>query len=81
MRAVLRVVVAGADVAVAAQLVAVVADDEHDLRVGLEADHAVHDVDAGALELLAQLHVVGLVEAGLELDQHGDLHAASRRPG
>ena len=71
----LGVVVAGADVAVAAQLVAVVADDEHALGVGLQPDHAVHDVHAGALELLGPVDVGGLVEAGLELDEHGDLHA------
>ena len=70
------VVVAGADVAVAAQLVAVVAHDEHALRVRLQPDHAVHDVDAGALELFRPVDVVGLVEAGLQLDEHGDLHAA-----
>ena len=76
----LGVVVAGADVAVAAQLVAVVADDQHALGVGLQPDHAVHDVDAGALELLGPVDVGGLVEAGLELDEHGDLHAALGGP-
>ena len=78
------VVVAGADVAVAAQLVAVVAHHEHALRVGLQSDHPVDDVDAGALELFRPVDVVGLVEAGLQLDEHGDLHAtlggADQRP-
>ena len=77
----LGVVVAGADVAVATQPVAVVADDEHALGVRLQPDHAVHDVDAGALELLGPVDVGRLVEAGLQLDEHGDLHAALGRPG
>ena len=72
----LGVVVAGADVAVAAQPVAVVAHDQHALGVRLQPDHAVHDVHAGALELLRPLHVGRLVEARLQLDEHGHLHAA-----
>ena len=46
------VVVARADVAVATQAVVVVAHDQHALRVRLQPDEAVHDVDAGALERL-----------------------------
>ena len=61
--------------AVAAQLIAVVAHDERHLAVGLQPDHAVDDVHAGAFELLRPLHVGRLVEAGLELDEHGHLHA------
>ncbi len=71
----LGVVVAGADVAVAAQLVTVVAHHEDALGVRLQPDHAVHDVDAGALQLLGPVDVGRLVEAGLQLDEHGDLHA------
>ena len=37
-------------------------------------DHAVDDVHSGAFELFGPLHVGRLVEAGLELDQHGHLH-------
>ncbi len=59
---------------VAAELVAVVAHDERDLAVRLQAHHAVDDVDSGTLELFGPLHVGRLVEAGLELDQHGHLH-------
>ncbi len=70
----LGVVVAGADVDITAQLVAIVAHDQRHLAVGLQADHAVHDVHTCAFELAGPLHVVGLVEAGLELDEHGDLH-------
>ena len=77
----LGVVVAGADVAVAAQLVAVVAHDEHALGVGLQPDHAVHDVDAGALELLGPADVGGLVEAGLAARRARRPARRARRPG
>ena len=72
----LRVVVAGADVAVAAEPVAVVAHDEHDLGVRLQTDHAVDDVHTGAFELPRPLHVGRLVESRLELDEHRHLHAS-----
>ena len=78
------VVVAGADVAVAAQLVAVVAHHQYAFRMGLQADHAVDDMDAGTLELFGPVDVVGLVEAGLQFDENSDLHAtfggADQRP-
>jgi hypothetical protein len=71
----LGVVVARADVAVAAQAVALLAHDEQGLGVGLQADEAVDDVDADLLERLGPLDVAGLVEAGLQLHEHGDLLA------
>ncbi len=72
----LRVVVARADVAVPTEPVAVVTNDEHDLGVRLQTDHAVDDVHAGAFELPRPLDVGRLVEARLQLDEHGHLHAA-----
>ncbi len=72
----LGVVVARADVAVAPELVAVVAHDEHALGVGLQPGHPVDDVNAGALELLGPVDVRGLVEARLELHQRGHLDAS-----
>ena len=71
----LRVVVAGPDVDVAAQARPLAAHDEGGLRVGLEADQAVHDVGAGLLELARPDDVRLLVEAGLDLDQDDDLLA------
>ncbi|MDQ0775695.1 hypothetical protein QF026_004161 [Streptomyces aurantiacus] len=65
----LRVVVAGADVAVAAEGLALLAYDEGQLAVGLEADEAVDDVAARLLQLLGPLDVGLFVEAGLDLDQ------------
>ena len=69
------VVVAGAEVDVAADAVGLAADDEGGLAVGLEADDAVDDVDAGLLKGAGLVDVVFLVEAGLEFDEGGDLLA------
>ena len=65
----LRVVVAGAHVAVALEAVLLLADDFDELAVGLEADDAVDDVHAGAFELAGPGDVGVLVEARLDLDQ------------
>ena len=64
-----RVVVAGADVRVAAEEVALAADDERHLRVDLEVREPVRDVDARLLELTRPLDVAELVEARLQLDE------------
>ena len=64
-----RVVVAGADVDVAAKPVALAADDERRLRVDLQVREAVDDVDAGLLERARPLDVPPLVEARLQLDE------------
>ncbi len=45
------------------------------LRVGLEPDQPVDDVDARFFELLGPGDVALLVEAGFELDQGRDLFA------
>src|SRR5262245_9027503 len=70
-----RVVVASAEMNVAAQLVLLLAHDEGDLGVGLQPDQAVDDVDAGLLQSLGPLDVRLFIEAGLEFDQHRDLFA------
>jgi len=75
----LRVVVARADVDVAAQLVAVVANDHRELAVGLEPDEPVDDVAAGLLELAGPVDVGLLVEPGLDLDDREHLLALLRR--
>ena len=72
------VVVAGAEVDVAAQVAGLAADDHADLGVGLEALHAIDDLRAGALEFVGAVEVAGLVEAGLEFDEHGDVLAVFR---
>ena len=63
------VVVAGADVDVAAQPARLATDDERHLRVDLHVREPVHDVHARLLELARPLDVAPLVEAGLQLDE------------
>src|SRR5262245_27181839 len=70
-----RVVVARAQVDVAAQLVLLLAHDEGDLGVGLQPDQTVDDVDAGFFKSLRPLDVRLFVEARLEFDQHRHLFA------
>ena len=70
-----RVVIARAQVDVAADAVVLAADDERGLAVGLQSDDPVDDVNAGLLEHPGLVDVVFLVEPGLELDQGGDLLA------
>jgi hypothetical protein len=68
-----RVVVPRPDVAVSAETRFFLAHDHGALAVGLEAHQPVGHVAPGVLELLGEAHVAGLVEAGLELHQDGDL--------
>ena len=75
------VVVAGAEVDVAAESAVFVSGDESDFGVGFEALHSVDDADAGALEGLGTLEVALLIEAGLEFDEDGDLFTILRGAG
>ncbi len=63
------VVVAGADVRIPAQGVALAADDERHLRVDLHVGKPVHDVDARLFERLRPLDVAQLVEPRFQLDK------------
>ena len=63
-----RVVVAGAQVAVAAGHAVLVAAHQHgQLAVGLEADHAVKNLHAGVFHAARPADIRGLVEAGHQL--------------
>ena len=73
------VVVARAEVRVAADAVALAAHDLERLAVRLEADEAVDHVGALALQRLGPADVALLVEARLELDEDGDVLAVGRR--
>ena len=73
-----RVVVAGAEVRVAADAVLLAPHHQHQLAVRLEADEAVDDLDAGLLHAPRPADVLLLVEARLQLDDDGDLLAAAR---
>ena len=75
-----RVVVAGADVHVAPEPVALAPDDERRLRVDLHVGEAVDDVHAGLLERARPLDVAALVEARLQLDDADDSACRSRTP-
>ena len=66
------VVVAGAEVAVAAgDAVLVAADEQGEFAMGLEADDAMKDLDAGVFHGARPANVGGLVEAGHQLDDEG----------
>jgi len=66
------VVVAGAEVAIAAgDTVVVAADEQGELAVGFESDDAVKDLDTGVFHAARPADVGGLVEAGHELDDEG----------
>ena len=76
----LRVVVAGADVAVAADAVGLLTHDQQDLGVRLQTDQAVHDVRARLLQHAGPFDVGLLVEAGFQLDERNDLLCLLPRP-
>ncbi len=63
------VVVAGPDVRVPAEPVALAPDDQRHLRVDLEVGEAVRDVHARLLQLSRPLDVAELVEPRLQLDE------------
>ena len=71
-----RVVVARAQVRVAAQPAALAAQDQRHLGVGLVPDHAVDHVRAGRLQARGPVDVGLLVEARLQLDHAGHFLAA-----
>ncbi len=75
----LRVVVAGADVAVVAEPALLLADHEGELAVRLQPDEPVDDVHAGLLELPRPADVGLLVEARLDLDEGEHLLAGLGR--
>jgi len=70
------VVVACAEVGVAADLVAFFADYKQELGVDLQAQQAIDDVDALGFQTSGPFDVGFFVEAGFEFYQHGDLFAA-----
>ena len=75
----LRVVIAGADMRVVADTVALATNDQDALRVALQRGQAVDDVHAGLLQLLRPPDVGLLVEARLQLHHADGLLAALGR--
>src|SRR5947209_7384724 len=76
----LGVVVAGTHVHVALNIVPLTTHDERHLRVGLEPDYAIDDVNPDLLERLRPGDVRLFVAPRFELDQRHDLLAAFGRP-
>jgi hypothetical protein len=76
-----RVVVPGREMDVASQLSSLAPHDEADLAMGFVADDAVDHLHARFLERSRPGDVLPLVEAGLQLDDRGDLLARSRGRG
>src|SRR4029077_14680486 len=72
-----RMIVAGADMRVAAKPVVVLAYHQDDFAMRLEADHSVRYVNSEFLEAGRKLDVRRFVEARLQLDDHGNLLAIS----
>ncbi len=71
------VIVTGAQVHVAFQVLLFAAQDQHHLGVGLEADHAVDHHGTGLLQAAGQLQVGFLVKARPQLDHHGHFLAVT----
>src|SRR3546814_52413 len=71
-------VVARAQVHVAAQLATLAAHHQQHLGVGLVADHAVDHLHARFLQAVGEAEVGLLVEARAQLDHHGDVLAVAR---
>ena len=67
-----RVVVAGAEMDVVAQLAVLAAHHKRHLGVGLQLQEAEDHLNAGALQVACPADVGFLVEARLELDQRRD---------
>ena len=76
-----RMIVAGADMHVGFQRLALAPHDQRQLAVGLQLDEAVDHLHAGALEIARPADVGFLVEARLQLDQRGDGLAGFGRLG
>ena len=72
-------VIARSQVNVTAQAPAFPAHHQHHLRMGLVADDAVDDVSAGLLQCGGQFDIGFLIEAGAQLDHHGDFLAGTGR--
>ena len=73
------IVIAGAQVSVAAQAILIAAHQHGELAMGLQAHDAIDHVDAAVFEALGPLDVGRFVAAGLQLDEHGHFLAALGR--
>ena len=72
-------VIAGAQVHVAAQCLALAPHDQHHFRVRLVTDHAIHHLHARFLQPVGQVEVGFFVEACAQLDDDRHVLAIARR--
>ena len=72
------VVVAGADMGIAAQAIVILAYHQDDLAVRLETDDTIGDMDACLFHAPCPADIRGLVETCLEFNQYRDLLAVAR---
>ena len=72
-------IVAGAEVYIASQLLALSAHDQNHLRVGLETDYAINHVCAGFLQIGRKFDIGFFIKARLQLDHDGDFLTRARR--
>ncbi len=70
-----RMIIAGAEVRVRTQTRPFAADHQRQLGVGLQADDAVHDLRAGALEPVRPVDIRFFVEARHQFHDDGDFLA------
>ena len=72
-------VIAGADVRIAAQAAEVTAHHQNHLAVRLQAHHAIGDVNAYFLQTVGPANVGGFIKARLQFHHHRHLFAVLRR--
>ena len=75
-----HVIVAGADVSIAADAPRLFANHQRRLRMGLQPAYAERDVRPHAFQLRGPVQIALFVETGLDLHHAGDLLAVFRRP-
>ncbi len=73
------VVVAGADMGIAAQAIAFATHDQRELGMGFQSSQTVDDVITGFAQLVGPVQIARLVETRSELDQACDLLTRLRR--
>ena len=72
-----RVVIAGGQVAVAPELLALTTGEQHHLGMGFKAHHAIQDLRSNGLQHLGPVDVGFLVKPRLELNHHRHLLATA----
>src|SRR6478672_12609582 len=69
------VIIAGAEMDISPKVIGIASYHEQSFAVRFQSDYAVDDVSPGFLELPGPANIGGLVEAGAQFHQSGDLLA------